>query len=44
MKDKGYDDTLLFESKLFRLYNDKPCDAFYNRVMFPLVDTYKHVV
>lgn len=44
MKEKGYDDTLLFESKLFRLYKDKPCDAFYNRVMFPLVDTYKHVV
>lgn len=44
MKEKGYDDSILFESKLFRLYNDKPCDAFYNRVMFPLVDTYKHVV
>lgn len=44
MKKKGYEDTLLFESKLFRLYNDKPLDAFYNRVMFPLVDTYKHVI
>lgn len=44
MKEKGYDDTLLFESKLFRLYDDKPCDAFYNRVMFPLVDIYKHVI
>ena len=44
MKEKGYDDTLLFESKLFRLYNDKPCDTFYNRVVFPLVDIYKHVV
>lgn len=44
MKDKGYDDNLLFESKLFRLYNDKPCDTFYNRVMFPLVDINKHVV
>ncbi len=44
MKKKGYDDTLLFESKLFRLYNGKPCDTFYNRVMFPLVDTYKHVI
>ena len=44
MKDKGYDDTLLFESKLFRLYDEKPCDAFYNRVMFPLVDIYKHVI
>ena len=44
MKDKGYEDTLLFESKLFRLYNEKPCDTFYNRIMFPLVDTYKHVV
>lgn len=44
MKQKGYEDELLFESKLFRLYNDKPVDAFYNRVMFPLVDTYKHVV
>lgn len=44
MKDKGYDDTILFESKLFRLYDDKPCDTFYNRVMFPLVDIYKHVI
>lgn len=44
MKEKGYDDNLLFESKLFRLYNDKPCDTFYNRVMFPLVDINKHVV
>lgn len=44
MKEKGYDDSLLFESKLFRLYNDKPCDTFYNRIMFPLVDTYKHVI
>lgn len=44
MKDKGYDDSILFESKLFRLYNDKPCDTFYNRIMFPLVDIYKHVV
>ena len=44
MKEKGYDDVLLFESKLFRLYNDKPIDAFYNRVMFPLVDIYKHVI
>ena len=44
MKEKGYDDSLLFESKLFRIYNDKPCDTFYNRIMFPLVDTYKHVV
>ena len=44
MKQKGYDDTLLFESKLFRIYNDKPLDTFYNRVMFPLVDVVKHVV
>ena len=44
MKNKGYDDTLLFESKLFRLYNDKPCDMFFNRVIFPLVDIYKHVI
>lgn len=44
MKEKGYDDSLLFESKLFRIYNDKPCDTFYNRVMFPLVDIYKHVI
>lgn len=44
MKQKGYEDELLFESKLFRLYNDKPVDAFYNRVIFPLVDLYKHVV
>ena len=44
MKEKGYDDTLLFESKLFKLYNDKPCDSFYNRVMFPLVDINKHVI
>ena len=44
MKEKGYDDSILFESKLFRLYNDKPADTFYNRVMFPLVDIYKHVV
>lgn len=44
MKQKGYDDAILFESKLFRLYNDKPTDTFYNRVMFPLVDVYKHVV
>ena len=44
MKEKGYDDVLLFESKLFRLYNDKPVDVFYNRVMFPLVDIYKNVI
>lgn len=44
MKEKGYDDILLFESKLFRLYNDKPVDTFYNRVMFPLVDIYKNVI
>ena len=44
MKEKGYDDEILFSSKLFRVINDKPCDTFYNRVMFPLVDTYKNVV
>lgn len=44
MKEKGYEDDILFESKLFRVYNDKPADTFYNRVMFPLVDVLKHVV
>ncbi len=46
MKEKGYDDDLLLESKLFRLNKEKTriFDAFYNRVMFPIRDTYNHVV
>lgn len=44
MKNKGYDDTILFESKLFRVYNDKPLDTFYNRIMFPLVDIKNNVI
>ena len=44
LKQKGYDDTLIFESKICRVYNDKTLDTFYNRVMFPLVDVFKNVV
>ena len=44
MKENGYDDSLLFESKLFGVKDDKPYDFFYNRVMFPLVDNYGNVV
>lgn len=46
MKEKGYEDDILLESKLFRLNKEKTriFDAFYNRVMFPIKDTYNHVV
>lgn len=44
MKEKGYEDKLLMESKLFGLNENGPYDFFYERVMFPLIDSNKNVV
>ena len=39
LKEKGYDDDLIFESTLFKLNDDnKPVGYFFDRIIFPVVD------
>lgn len=45
LKEKGYDDETLIESKLFKLNdNNAMINFFFNRVIFPVVDIYKHII
>ena len=45
LKEKGYEDDLIFESTLFRLNeNNKPVGYFFDRIIFPVVDTNKNIL
>ncbi len=44
LKDKGYDDALITESKLFKKDGSKMYEIFWNRVMFPILDKSNHVI
>ena len=45
LKEKGYDDDLIFESTLFRLNdNNRPVAYFFDRVIFPVIDINKNIL
>ncbi|MCR5587765.1 MAG: DNA primase [Lachnospiraceae bacterium] len=44
LKEKGYDDGILMESKLFKKDGNKVYGIFWNRVMFPIFDRSNHVI
>ncbi len=44
LKEKGYDDTIIKESGLVTIEEKGSHDKFWNRVMFPLMDTNNRVI
>ncbi len=44
LKNKGFDDEVLRESGLFRIRETDAQDYFWNRVMFPIMDTRNKVI
>ena len=45
LKEKGYEDDLIFESTLFRLNdNNRPVGYFFDRVIFPVLDIHKNIL
>ncbi|MCR5625100.1 MAG: DNA primase [Lachnospiraceae bacterium] len=44
LKNKGYSDGILMDSKLFKKDGDRPYEIFWNRVMFPIIDKAGHVI
>lgn len=45
LREKGYEDDLIFESTLFRLNdNNKPVGYFFDRIIFPVIDINRNIL